>query len=204
MIDANNITNFDRTNDELLEFWLFALFVRGKNADVQAKKLEYFVDLCRMTPNTWTTLSAGLWQKRDDIDGMLRSVKAGQYDTLTSAILQTVIRLDADPAFLRRASARDLEQIKGVGPKTSRFFILHSRPKARVAVLDTHILNYLGDRSGEKIPRATPTGKRYAELEETFLTYADYYGVDPAAFDLAIWRASRESYPMDWRRFMED
>lgn len=197
MIDANNITDFSRNNDELLEFWLFALFVRGKNADVQAKKLDQFMSKIGGP--------SGLRSSPDEIiELFLRMVGAGQYNTLVPAVTSTVAALTNDPDFLRRASARDLEKIRGVGPKTSRFFILHSRAKARVAVLDTHILNYLGDRSGENIPRTTPTGKRYAELEESFLTYADYYGVDPAAFDLAIWRASRESYPMDWRRFMED
>jgi thermostable 8-oxoguanine DNA glycosylase len=70
--------------------------------------------------------------------------------------------------------------------------------------LDTHILNYLGEQDGEKIPRSTPTGNQYANLEERFLFYADFYGVDPAAFDLAIWRASRESHPLNWRNYMED
>lgn len=193
-IDPNNVTKFDRTRNELLEFWLFCLFVRGKNADVQTVKLDEFIKQMHGLP------------KMPEMVGMiefkLRQVKAGQYGTLTPAIRETLIQLEKDPDFLRRASARDLEDIYGVGPKTSRFFILHSRPDARVAVLDTHILRYLGDRSGVDIPRLTPpAGKRYEKLEEDFLMYADLYEVDPAAFDLAIWRASRETYPMDWHRY---
>jgi len=141
MIDPNLVTNYARDDDELLEFWLFCLFVRGKNANVQALKLAQFVDLCRQTPNKWISLTAGLYQKRDHVDGMLRSVKAGQYDTLTAAIVQTVERVQKNPDFLRSASARNLEDIHGVGPKTARYFILHTRPKARVAALDTHILD---------------------------------------------------------------
>ena len=203
MIDPNKVTNFDRTDDELLEFWLFCLFVRGKNADIQAVKLDDFVDICRRTANKRTSLMAGLLRyKQGDIDGMLRSVKAGQYDTLSAAIYQTVLKLEEDPEFLRRASARDLEAIHGVGPKTARYFILHTRPKARVAALDTHILRYLRDRTDEAVPRTTPTGKRYAELEKTFLLMADFEGVDPADMDLAIWQASRETHHMDWRRYL--
>ena len=194
MIDPNDVTKFDRTPDELLEFWLFCLFVRGKNADVQAQKLDQFrhrmggMPLIRSAPD-------------DSIDFHLRAVGAGQYNTLLPAISQTLAKLKADPDFLKTASAVELESLRGVGPKTSRFFILHTRPKARVAVLDTHILNYLSERSGSDIPRVTPTGPRYAELEEHFLLYADFYGVDPAAFDLAIWRASRESHPLNWRDY---
>ena len=196
-IDPNAITKFDRTRNELLEFWLFCLFVRGKNADVQARKLDEFINQMHGLP------------KMPEMAGMvefkLRQVKAGQYGTLTPAIRETLVKLEGDPDFLRRASARELEGIYGVGPKTSRFFILHSRPKSRVAVLDTHILQYLSDRGTKNVPRTTPAaGTRYAALEEAFLFDADFYGVDPAAFDLAIWRASRESYPRDWHRFYKE
>lgn len=197
MIDANNITKFDRTDDELLEFWLFALFVRGKNADVQARKLHQMGQIL----GKWSILN---YMSDETIETVLRQVKAGQYGTLVPAISQTMERLYDDPQFLRTAKTWELESITGVGPKTSRFFILHSRPKARLAVLDTHILNYLNERGGHRVPRTTPTGKRYADLEDKFLLYADFEGVDPAAFDLAIWRASRESHPLDWRRYMED
>lgn len=204
MIDPNTVTKFDRTDEELLEFWLFCLFVRGKNADVQAKKLSDFTDLCCQTPNAWISLTSGLIQKRDHVDGMLRSVRSGQYETLTSAIQETAERLKKDSAYLRTASVADLESIFGVGPKTARYFVMHTRPKAGVAALDTHILRYLGYRTDVKVPKTTPTGKKYKELEDTFLLMADFEGVDPAAMDLAIWRASRETHPMDWRRFLED
>ena len=194
MLDPNFITKFDRTWDELLELWLFSLFVRGKNADVQAKKLDEFVLQMGGLPK--------IMERIDMVESKLRQVKVGQYGSLTRAIQETLLRLEKNQDFLKRASARELEEIHGVGPKTARFFILHSRPKACVAVLDTHILRYLKERSGEKIPRNTPpAGKRYEELEKIFLSYADFYEVDPAAFDLAIWRASRETYPMDWHRF---
>lgn len=196
MIDPNVITKFSRTPNELLEFWLFCLFVRGKNADVQAKKLDQFVQQMGGIPK--------LPERFGMVEFKLRQVKAGQYGTLTSAICQTLIQLEKNPRFLKSASALDLEALHGVGPKTSRFFILHTRPKARVAVLDTHILQYLTDRGNKNVPRVTPSaGRRYSELEEAFLFDADFYGVDPAAFDLAIWRASRESYPRDWHRFYE-
>ena len=197
MIDPDNITNFARSDNDLMEFWLFCLFVRGKNADVQAKKLGDFLTLLGGVDTL-------LHHKRARVDETLRLVKAGQYTTLVQAIMETILAARKDPEFLRTATVKRLEKIKGVGPKTARFFVLHTRPKARVAVLDTHILNYMNYRMDVKVPRTTPaSGPKYDALEEAFLFQADFEGVDPAAFDLAIWRASRETNPMDWRRYIE-
>lgn len=209
MIDPNDVTKFDRTEDELLEFWLFCLFVRGKNADVQAQKLEQFKTVAMETTGK-STLFAALREavvykhiNNYTIGQMLKNVRSGQYGTLAAAIEKTMLLLDKDYAFLQHASAQDLESIHGVGPKTARFFVLHSRPGVRVAVLDTHILQYMAVRDGDgSIPKATPTGARYAQLEEQFLTLADYEEVDPAAFDLAIWRANRARNPLAWRDYL--
>lgn len=196
MIDPKNVTNYDRTRDELLEFWMFCLFVRGKNADVQAKKLDEFIRQMHGLPHI--PEMAGM------VEFKLRQVRAGQYGTLAPALTETLLRLEKDPDYLRRASARELETIYGVGPKTARYFILHTRKNARVAALDTHILRYLGQMGEVKVPKTTPTGKKYRELETIFLDYADINGVDPAAFDLAIWQASRESSPMNWAAYYKE
>jgi len=201
MIDPNDVTKFNRTDDELLEFWLFCLFVRGKNADVQAKKLAEFIGILGGTQ--------GLYSRVDQfgfpaIDDALRSVGAGQYNTLSHAVNTTFVHIACGSDMLRTYTPQQFEGIRGVGPKTARYFILHTRAKARVAALDTHILQFLGDRSGQDVPKTTPpAGRRYEKLEQDFLFYADFYGVDPAGFDLAIWQASRESYPMDWHRYYE-
>lgn len=205
MIDPNDVTKFQRSDDELLEFWLFCLFVRGKNADVQAAKLATFAAAAKIAGNSDSIVRALRHTQFKTIEGLLRGVKSGQYNTLAAAINETMLHLGRDRHFLRHATVRELEDITGVGPKTSRFFILHSRPKARVAVLDTHILRYLSDRGDLPVPKTTPpAGKRYDMLEQAFLLYADHYGADPAKMDLAIWRASRETYPMDWHRFYEE
>lgn len=210
MINPNLVTNYARDDEDLLEFWLFCLFVRGKNANVQALKLEQFKSLALATTKKSTLFAAlreaTVYKHINDytIGQMLENVRTGQYDTLAAAIERTTILLDENCKFLRNASARDLEEIHGVGPKTARYFILHTRPKARVAALDTHILRYLCDHTDMPVPSSTPTGKRYAELEEAFLLMADFEGVDPAAMDLAIWRASRETNHADWHRYLEE
>jgi thermostable 8-oxoguanine DNA glycosylase len=194
-INPNNITNFSRSTDELLLFWLFCLFVRGKNADVQAKKLGTF-----LTNIGETGRLVDLTKCR--IEEELRVVKAGQYATLTAAIDQTILWLNRDPFYLRHCTVAELEGITGVGPKTARFFVMHTQRDAKVAALDVHILRYLGLRLATPVPLTTPTGKKYLELEQIFLDMARDAGVEPAVMDLAIWRASRESNPMAWPEYI--
>lgn len=192
MIDPKNVTDHNRTDEDLWEFWLFCLFVRGKNADVQAGKLEQFLN--EMLRRIWCFSS---------IYGALQAVRSGQYQTLARAIWQTHQNLSENPRYLRDATVKDLEEIPGVGPKTSRFFVLHTRANARVAVLDTHILKFLWEREGLPVPKNTPqSAKQYQALEEAFLLIADYEDVNPAHLDLAVWRASREEHSLAWRSYM--
>jgi len=46
MIDPSDVTKFDRTQAELEECLLFAIFVASKKATVQAQKLEQFLGGC--------------------------------------------------------------------------------------------------------------------------------------------------------------
>lgn len=84
----------------------------------------------------------------------------------------------------------DLEAIPGIGPKTARCFLIHSRPDQQYAGLDTHVLKFLRDK-GHEVPASTPTGKKYKELEKVFLQYAAESGMTVADFDLAIWNQYR-------------
>jgi len=88
---------------------------------------------------------------------------------------------------LRRCTVHDLEAVYGVGPKTARFFLTHSRPDQNFAVLDTHILRWMRVNVDAYAPRATPSGKRYAEVEQDFLAYCAERNVSPAELDLQIW-----------------
>lgn len=204
MLDPSSpqdIRNFKRTDEELFEFWLFCLFVRGKNADVQAVKLDQFLKELggrdQFFHNHHRYMS-------EQIDGALRKAKVGQYDSLTLAITQTLENIDKfGNGWLRHASVTELEQIQGVGPKTSRFFVINIRPNQRHAALDTHILTFLGDHYGIEVPKNTPTGSRYSVIEQKFLDVADEEGIEPEVLDLAVWRATRETSPRDWRKYVD-
>jgi thermostable 8-oxoguanine DNA glycosylase len=87
---------------------------------------------------------------------------------------------------LQTCSPTELETIHGIGPKTARFFIIWTRPDARVAALDVHVLRWL-KTLGYDAPSQTPSGKRYVELEIAFLAEADRRRVTPHILDQQIW-----------------
>lgn len=119
---------------------------------------------------------------------VLRAVRAGQYRRLALAF-RGVVKLN-----LRSCTVDDLEAVHGIGPKTARMFLLHSRPKQWYAVLDTHILHWLKAEGVPNVPKSTPpTGKTYRRLESDFLARCDHMGVDPATLDLRIWNSRTKS-----------
>jgi 3-methyladenine DNA glycosylase/8-oxoguanine DNA glycosylase len=99
---------------------------------------------------------------------------------------RTVRELCLRALNLKTCSIENLESIWGIGPKTARCFLMHSRKGMRVAGLDTHVLKFLGTK-GIAVPKSTPTGKRYKVLEEAFLKLCDEVGKEPAEYDLEIW-----------------
>ena len=88
---------------------------------------------------------------------------------------------------LKTCLPSDLEEIHGIGLKTSRCFVLHSRRNARYAGLDTHLLKFLADK-GYEVPKSTPAKKEYLRLEQIFVKLADEAGMSSADFDLMLWR----------------
>jgi thermostable 8-oxoguanine DNA glycosylase len=181
LIDQHNITNFNRSDDELELFWLFSIVVAGKNSGVQAKKLaEFLKPAASVGISPFRYIDLRSYQYLDDD---IKAVKLGQYNRISLAFRES-LKLN-----LRECTVKDLESIHGVGPKTARFFLLHSRPNQRLAVLDTHILSWMRNDLGVDAPKATPNGKRYTELEQIYLDYCDANNSDPAALDLTIWNS---------------
>lgn len=184
VIKPTEITNFNRTDAELEAFWLFSLFVAGKNSDYAGRCLARIIN---RSDSVWDGLSPFeifRTMTETQIRNVLVASKIGQYGRLTKAIQQSV-NLD-----LRTCSLEDLLAVHGVGPKTARFFLLHSRRDAEHAVLDTHILSWLRSHGVEDAPKATPqNAKLYSQLEETFLRLAELWfpNVPLAEVDLLIW-----------------
>ncbi len=180
-IDPKNITKFDRSQEELEFFWLFCILVAGKNADWASLKL---LDLFRNKPEDQTPFEF-LKTRLTDLNNILVANKVGQYRRIQKAIEQS---LEID---LRTASVGDLMEIHGVGPKTARFFILHTRADAQCAVLDTHILKWMRSLVDPifEVPASTPPINKYQTLEFVAikLMKTHFPNISLAEADLLIW-----------------
>jgi thermostable 8-oxoguanine DNA glycosylase len=181
MIEPKSVTNFNRSDAELQTFWLFSIFVAGKNSDVASRCLARF--LARFHDKKPFEALGELGET--GIRNHLVAHRVGQYDRITKALVDS-IGLD-----LRSCSLEDLLAVRGVGNKTARFFLLHSRPDIKVAVLDTHVLKWMASKVPEDaIPKVTPTNpKIYQALEQKFLVLAGIYHPTTAIadLDLLIW-----------------
>ena len=189
MITPTNITNYNRTQAELEEFLLFAILVAGKTAKTQAEKLEAFLKSKKHVglPSDTTPFQYLIYLTNlQDMVSPMKVHKLGQYNRIEKAfrgILQFQGKLDS-------VNLEELESVSGIGSKTSRFFLLHSRPDQKIAVLDTHILKYMNERGYEGIPKVTPSDKKkYRKIEEDFLYECRILKKSPAELDLEIWKS---------------
>jgi endonuclease III len=178
-ITPTEITNHNRSESELQSFWLFAAFCAGKNSDYAAACLTRLLNKCGdLTPFEYLS-SLG----ETNVHNALVAARIGQYSRLTRFIMESV-KLD-----LRTATLADLMGVFGVGPKTARFFLVHSRHDTEHAILDTHILKYLrshGVETGSQTPTSMAT---YLKLEKIFLSIAraEFPNMSIAAIDLLLW-----------------
>lgn len=185
MINPNTITNFNRTETELEEFLMFAILVAGKTASQQSKKLDQFLrhtmyEYIGMPFDHVAFLNHWGW-----LEIQMKRFKLGQYKRIGHAFKE-ILKFKGR---LSTITIEELESVKGIGSKTARFFVLHSRSDQNIAVLDTHILKWLREQ-GYNAPKATPPNKKkYAELEKIFLTEAWKREMLPADLDLMIWKS---------------
>ena len=184
-INPKKITDFNRTKADLELFAVFAVCVAGKNAQQTADKVnDNFRDVA--TPTKQLTPFEAI-KNLVDIKvfvAYLKMAKMGQYRRIYRALRD----LAESGIDLKTCTVEELEAIHGIGPKTSRFIIMHSRPNQRLATLDTHILRWMRDQ-GIETPKATPQSKKlYKELEDKFLTLCDKCAILPSQLDLKIWK----------------
>lgn len=185
MIDPFDITNYNRNKYELQEFLIFSICVAGKTAKQISIALDEFLKPCkklRMKP-------FDLIRKYIEDNILLEKIKEsslGKHFLLLKGLYQ-IVNADLD---LEKCKPEDLEKIHGIGQKTSRFFILHTRPAQNIAVLDTHILRYIREVLGyKKVPKSTPSSQRlYQELEKIFIQDAREKRKTVAQWDLEIWK----------------
>ena len=210
MIDPTNMTEYGASKHRLEEIILFSLLAANNNAVTAAKGLDRLLNQLReelriirttgpfLLIRTWFRCQKGmdLWPKgitEHDFDLMskligkrLKACGIGKYTRKGRGLVELVHkRLN-----LRTCSQTDLETVYNIGFKTSRFFILHTRPEANTVdnvALDTHMMSYLQDK-GHDVPDNTPgTEKEYKRAAKLFFNHAKESGRSLADFDLMIW-----------------
>ena len=178
-INPLKITKFNRSERELQFFWIYSILVAGKDADQTARKVsKLFKDLGpRELPFDH------LVTRLTDLHNILVANRIGQYGRIELAIHQSL------KLKLKTVTAFELESIHGVGPKTARLFLLHSRKDQNYAVLDTHILQWMRDHGVDAPKDSPPKGKRYDELERLFISLAKahYPDLTLPEIDILIW-----------------
>lgn len=185
MIDPVNITKFDNTNEELEEVLLFWVLAAGKNATTASKCLENFLLFLhkKFELNPYRPFECIRRLNEEQLPNLMKENGIGCYNNKSKTFRQ----LATSDLNLRTCSVEDLERIYGIGMKTSRCFIIHSRKDANCAGLDIHLLHFLRDK-GYNVPKQTPTKKSYLEIEKLFLDIVRKSGLSVAEYDLMVWR----------------
>lgn len=163
---------------------LYAVIVAGKSAKFADQAMHRLMDLLlrhnKISPFQAIKVVANMGQ----LDTFLRTARTGNY-AKTARCFTELANASID---LHTCQPADLEKIHGIGQKTSRFFIMWTRPNERLAALDVHVLRWLGAQ-GYSVPRSTPSGGKYAELQAAFIHEAEKRGLTPRELDWQIWQA---------------
>lgn len=182
LVDPDNITNFKCSDEELQLLLLFWISAAGKKASTSAKNLEKLMKLGQEKFKTTEPFEI-IKKFGNSLPEVLKSIGFGCFNNKSKSMLDLAYS-DID---LKKCDVVDLEKIIGIGPKTARCFLIHSREGCRFAGLDTHVLKYMKEQ-GINVPKSTPSGKKYIELEQKFLELVDRSGKTIADFDLEIWK----------------
>jgi len=192
MIDPDNITNYNMTDEELEENLIFWVLVAGKTARVVNRQLENLLanlrDIFQNSPVELRPFQLLRFYISSfgvtNLAGLMRKHGMGQFNQKAGYLNDLVHRL----IDLHTCTLEELLSIKGIGLKTAKAFLMHSRPGQQHACLDVHILRWMRELGVKNVPESTPTGNQYARLEGIFLKICNLFEVTPAELDLIIWR----------------
>jgi thermostable 8-oxoguanine DNA glycosylase len=166
--------------------------VAGKTAYIQARKLDEFLLSVKARLMMPEQVSPFQIIKSAEQHGILfeeiKKAKLGQYKKINSAFKY----ISEKEYNLVRMTPKILEEIPGVGMKTSRFFLLHSDIfyKDKIAILDTHILKFIKENIDERAPKSTPVIPiTYKYWEDLFLNWCETNNKNVADFDLEVWKS---------------
>lgn len=194
MIDPTKISNFHLTTNELEENLCFWVGVANKPAMTIAQYIDnFFLELSGQSGSTFNPNQHSPFQlireagTVEQITDLVKKHRFGCFKIKARGFYE----LAHSGLDLKICTVDDLESIHGIGPKTARCFLIHTRENVRHAGLDTHILKFLR-AVGLDAPKSTPTGKQYKYWEEQFLRLVPE-DMTIAEYDLAIWNGYHNS-----------
>ena len=185
MINPAEVTNYNRTQYQLEEFILFGINVAGKKSSIEAPKLEVFIE--RAKNITKETLPFNCIRKLIEL-GRLQEImhwaKLSPYKQRYNSYVAVSKIQD-----LRTVTLNKLLEVAGIGLKTARFFLSHSREDFDEPMLDTHILRFLRDQGHKDAPKSTPSSLSvYSYYANAFKMLARTLGKSVTDLDLEIWK----------------
>ena len=190
MIDPKKVTDYNRNEWQLQEFLIYCVCVAGKKSEIESPKVRKFCMDARfghgLTP--FELIRKLLSVSSVEEDGLmqhLKKYKIAPYQQRYNSFKDIVTLLDTD---LGKVTIDQLQEVRGISTKTSRFFLTHSREDFDEPVLDTHILRFLSDFGYNDVPKSTPQNpKVYERLSRLFRSIARFEGKSVTDFDLEVW-----------------
>lgn len=216
-IDPMHITNYNRSDVELQLFFLFCIFVANKPSNITASKVNKMFLTNNYDEFNLKMLGSFAHNsiRHDDenihspfafihimvkfklVRKWLEHWKVGQYARFTRAIhdVHDTFLWDSDkllPAGNAQLSTIRLNdimgKITGMGMKSARFFLVHSRWDQPYAILDVHVLKWLNQVYGTTHKKTPSHHKDYKLLEGLFLGECVKWRKGPAEMDTFIWQ----------------
>ena len=185
MINPAEVTNYNRTQSELEEFILFCINVAGKKSAIEAPKLEVFIERAKNITKESTPFNCiRKLIKLGRLNEIMHWAKLSPYAQRYNSYVAVAKIKDLQTVTLNR-----LLQVPGIGLKTARFFLSHSREDFDEPMLDTHILRFLRDQGHSDAPKSTPTNEStYRYFANIFKNIARQLGKSVTDLDLEIWK----------------
>ena len=185
MINPAEVTNYNRTQSELEEFILFCINVAGKKSAIEAPKLEVFIERAKnITKETTPFNCIRKLIKLGRLNEIMHWAKLSPYAQRYNSYVAVAKIKDLQMVTLNR-----LLQVPGIGLKTARFFLSHSREDFDEPMLDTHILRFLRDQGHSDAPKSTPSNENtYRYFANIFKNIARQLGKSVTDLDLEIWK----------------
>jgi hypothetical protein len=194
MINPAEVTNYNRTQSELQEFILFCINVAGKKSSIEAPKLEVFLERAKDVASKHR--KSELMKDSSPFDSIRALIMLGRLNEIMhwAKLSPYAQRYNSYVAVskikdLQSVSLNRLLQVPGIGLKTARFFLSHSREDFDEPMLDTHILRYLRDQGHADAPKSTPSNENtYFYFANIFKNIARQLGKSVTDLDLEIWK----------------